>query len=521
MAFNRDASRLQPREIARRSFKSTAIAAAGQSLSVIHTKPVATAPCVRLGRHFQIVRRTTAALLGASGVLLALIFVLASNVTGGAVLAQTQAIQPLSANDVSWLFPAPKKAEDFASLISMQDLTVPNLQDPTKRDPVWSHAAFQQFLSIAGSPAAQVAGTPSRIGLPGEAQSIEAWHIAGVRIDAGAPGLSTDIIGQFGQRPQIRLIIQPVTRNADGTPNVHDIAGHLIFDFTTELQAGAQPTCSPRPVPDLVAFKAIVAELADLRTKLSEGKLGTNSVTTSGVPLGVHPGLMDPSTAAGVRKEMKAFLERHLSAQRLSAMAIMGLPAGQTSPWIFLSMVNLPPGIVPALPNGGFVPVHGPTLDGQQFAELLNPVGAKSRVVPLPHPNNLNPITCANAALPNPAPPVAQRHGSSTADVFISSPPQPDAIRKILDLIADPNRSHFFNTDCISCHTETRQSMELLHVTNIPGIDTAVLPNGSWNVRNFGWSPPIEGPVQGTVTRRTANETAAVVNFVNAQFLGK
>src|SRR6266481_1231638 len=65
---------------------------------------------------------------------------------GGAVSAQTQAIPPLSANDVSWLFPAPMRAEDFAKLIAVRDLTTQNAQDPTKRDPVWPDAAFQQFL---------------------------------------------------------------------------------------------------------------------------------------------------------------------------------------------------------------------------------------------------------------------------------------------------------------------------------------------------------------------------------------
>src|ERR1700688_927895 len=97
---------------------------------------------------------------------------------GSTVPAQMQAVPPLSANDVSWLFPAPTRAEDFANLISMRDLTVPNPQDSTKRDPVWSDAAFQQFVAIAGSPAALVAGTQSRIGLPTEAQARDAWHIA-------------------------------------------------------------------------------------------------------------------------------------------------------------------------------------------------------------------------------------------------------------------------------------------------------------------------------------------------------
>jgi hypothetical protein len=438
--------------------------------------------------------------------------------SGSAALAQTPT-QPLSANDVSWLFPAPKQAGDFAKLIAVHDLTTPNPQDPTKRDQILSDVAFQQFIAIAASPATAVAGTTNRIGLPSQAQSIDAWFVAGVRIDAGAPGLSDAVIAQYGQSPQIRLIIQPVIRNADGTPKLLDTAGHLIFGFTAGADAPAEAGCFPRPKPDLAALKAIVAELAELRTKLGQGQLGTNKIVTAGVPLGVHPGLLDATTAQGVRQEMKAFLERHLSSQRLGSMAIMALPANAPEPWIFLAMQGVPAGIVPQLPNGGFVPVHGPTLDGQQFAQMLDRVGAPKRVVPTPHPNNLNPITCQHAALQVAAPPLEARKGSSTADVFansnISDP------RAILDLVADPERSHFFNTDCISCHTETRLGMDRLHIANFAGVDPSVLPNGQWNVRNFGWSPPIEGPVQGTVTRRTAAETAAVVNFINAQLLAQ
>jgi hypothetical protein len=182
---------------------------------------------------------------------------------GSAKPAQAQTIQPLSADDVSWLFPAPARAEDFSKLIAMSDLTTQNAQDSTKRDPVWPDAAFQQFVAIAAGTATQVAGTQNRIGLPAEAQSINAWFIAGIRIDAGAPGLSTDIRGQFGQLPEIRLIVQPVTRNPDGSPKVHDIAGHLIFDFTLEKPNAPAPVgCFPGPQPDLDAFRTIVADVS-------------------------------------------------------------------------------------------------------------------------------------------------------------------------------------------------------------------------------------------------------------------
>lgn len=437
----------------------------------------------------------------------------------GVAVAQTASVQPLSANDVSWLFPPPVRPEDFDALISIRDLTTQDPEHPTNRDPVFPDAEFAQFLSITASPAASVEGTPpQRITLPPEVRTIDVWRIAGVRIDAGAPGLSDAIREQFGQSPEIRIILQPVTRNADGTPKVHDIAAHLKFAFVRELP-GLPPKlgCFPRQIPDLTAFKGIVEEIASLRAKLAEGQLGANKVATANAPLGVHPGLKDPTTATQVRQEMKAFLERHISGHRLAGMAVMGLPEGASAPWIFLSMLNL----TPIKPSGIFVPLKSPALDGQQFAQMLNPVGSASRVVPSPHANNLNPITCRNAGVPFTELSVSERNGESTDALFATPAPPPDKIKSTLDLIADPSKSHFFNTDCVSCHTETRRGMDLLGISQISGIDTAVLPNGQYNVRNFGWSPPIEGPVQGTVTRRTAAETEAVVAFINSELLNK
>jgi hypothetical protein len=425
----------------------------------------------------------------------------------GAASTQTQAFAPLSADDVSILFPAPKQAADLSKLIAISDLTAPDPEDPRKRGQVWPDAVFQQFLGLAASSAAQVAGTTTRMGLPVEAQSKANWFIAGIRIDAGAPGLSSEVLGQFGRAPEIRLIIQPVTTNANGTLKVNDIAGHLIFDFTT-FGAAAQAGCLPLRVPDLAAYNAIVADVAAIRTKLADGKLGANKVITAGVPLGVHPGLVDATTAANLRQEIVAFLERHISTNRLDGMAIAALPSGVAEPWMFLSMA--------LLPNRGFVPVPSPTLDEQQFTEMLTPASQIPRVAPPPHTNNLNAVTCKNNAAPAGLP-VAARSGVSTADIFGSPPPAAEKVTEVVDVIADPTKSHFFNTDCVSCHTETRRSMELLNTKEIPGIDPAVLPSGAWDVRNFGWS----SAPQATVTRRTATETAAVVAFINSELLAK
>ena len=429
-------------------------------------------------------------------------------------VGQTPAIPALSANDVSWLFPPPTKVADLDNLIAVRDLTAPNPQDATKLDPVWADAVFTQFIGIAGGLKAQVATTQSRVGLPADAQLIDAWYVAGVRIDAGAPGLSPEIVAQFGQSPEIRLIIQPITRNPNGTVTVNDVAGHLIFDFLTGVDTPAQAGCAPRRKPDLVEFKKIVAELAVLRTSLANGQLGQNKVTTSG-PMAVHPGLVDPTTASNVRLEMKKFLERHISSARLNEMALMGTPSGSSAPWIFLAMLNFHPGDRPDLPSGGVVAVPGPTLDGTQIAQMLQPPA----VAPAPHTNNLNPITCKNAAVPTANVPIANRNGLSTSTVF-ANPQASAANQQILALIADPTKSHFFNTDCISCHTETRRAMTVFQTQTFPGIDPSVLPPGDYTLRNFGWAA-VDGPVRGIVTRRTAAETKAVIDFINSQILNK
>jgi hypothetical protein len=430
-------------------------------------------------------------------------------------VAQIQPNAPLSANDVSWLFPVPTRAADFANLIAVRDITTPNPQDPTKRDPIWPDSVFQQFLAIVNGAQARVAGTNEQISLPAEARSINAWFIAGVRIDAGAPGLTSDILAQYGRLPEIRLIIQPIIKNPDGSPKVLDIAAHLIFDFVVlPPDPPASAECFPRFQADMNTFDSVVADVAALRTKLNNGRLGPHAVSTAGVPLGIYPGLSDPATANNVRNEMLSFLEKNISAVRLGSMAIAGLPANAPAPWIFLSMLGDHP--------GHFVPVRGPTLDGaQQFAQMLNPAGTNPRVVPEPHTNNLNPVTCKNAAVSATSLPVAQRSGVSTSTAFATPVPSAVQTKQILDTIADSTKSFFFNTDCISCHTETRRAMDLLKVTDIPGINPTALPNGQWDVRNFGWGDAGRAGMQATVTRRTANETASVVAFINSEILAK
>jgi hypothetical protein len=446
--------------------------------------------------------------------------------------AQATAVQPLSPNDVSWLFPAPTRLDD---LISMDDLKAHG-------NSVWSDAAFGQFLAIATGPAGRVAGTDQRIHLPDEVKSKHAWYIAAVRFDPSAPGFSHEIREQYGQELQIRLIVQPVTKNANGPLKVHDIAAHLVFEFNTgNDERAAAKDCFPRPQPDLMLSKRIAQELIALRAKLAEDK-------TTGEPLGVHPGLADPTTAGTVREAMKALLERHLSSQRLGFMTLTAIQEDGIRRWIFLSMVNLKvhPQFYPLPSRRGFIPMPAAALDGHQYAQMYSPAAAlQNVVVPIPYANNDYrdehdnfAITCRNAANANAGPPLERRVGYSTADILDKRPltdpdplehqaPNSSIMQSVLAAIVDPDKSHFFNTDCISCHTETALFQGRLSQAIIPGIHPCVLPGeNTYNVRAFGWAPQHSDdrtrliPAKATVSRRTATETTKVLDYINLELLG-
>jgi hypothetical protein len=418
--------------------------------------------------------------------------------------------RPLAANDVSILFPAPKNAKDLTRLIAMS-----SLNGPAGTGRVWSDADFARWVAIAEDPKAQIVDTDVPLQLPDEVKKIDAWFIAGIRIDPGAPGLSKEVIEQYGQQPQIRLIAQPITLGSGGTIKVHDIAAHLIFSYSTlPPDPPAADSCLPRPKPDMAAFQPVIRDTIALRDQLAGGKFGKAKVNTTG-PLNVHPGLVGAS-AVPFREALKGFLETHLVSPRLTSMAVMGL--NDPEPWIFIAMQKVPVG------DGkfAFVQVSSPTLDGAQVAQMLNFRGGP-QVVPAPVTNNQNPITCRHAAFQKPPQPTSERKGVATAE-FLNGKASASRIREIVDIVADPKQSHFFNTDCISCHTDTAQPLiRLGKKFTVPGVASAVLPKENWNVRNFGWFTSFlgGGPAVPTATRRTATETAEVVEFINRELLDK
>jgi hypothetical protein len=408
------------------------------------------------------------------------------------------AAQPLSLNDVTWLFPPPATEADLDSLISVANLTVQPTA-ATAPQALWSDADFGDFLAVTDSQTATVEGTGDRPTMPPEARDRRNWFVAGVRIDPGAPSLAPEVVQVFGRRPQIRLVLQPVRR--DSLPGVDDIAAHLIFDFVNPPTRQELAACPLHATPDDVAFTNVVAGVVDLRDRLASGDFGA-AVTTAGQPLDVHPGLARAESRTNLTAAMKQFLEANLARARLSAMAVMSIPAGGPAPWMFLSMNRGA--------DGHFIAIASPTLSGSQFTMEFQSSGA---VLPVPHTNNLNPITCLNAAFGQELPPIAQRQGVATADVMASPGMTAQAKMDIFDRLANTSQSHFFNTDCVSCHTATQMQMTLSLA--VPGIATGSVQNGPYNVRDLGWSVE-RTPSPPSIARRTQAESADSVAWINA-----
>ena len=160
------------------------------------------------------------------------------------------------------------------------------------------------------------------------------------------------------------------------------------------------------------------------------------------------------------------------------------------------------------------MPFSNPNAGGAT-AQMLSFVDTP-RVQPVPMNDNRGPIS---RHLANPT-----RSGVSTARLFgdQKGPTEDISIdgKDIAATIADPTQSHFFNTDCVSCHTETSRVIEENLGADFPLIDVAVLPDSRWNVRNLGWFNTAFGPprpTKPTITERTARETEEVAEFLNSR----
>ena len=422
-------------------------------------------------------------------------------------------------NDVSFLMPPPQTMADMARVIRIDDLAHDS-------NPVWPREAFEQIIGLANGPAGKVLGTDERIDLS-DFTNPALWHVASFRIEPVFPGMGPAFEAAYGRTTQIQMVAEPLTIEG-GRPRVHDVAMHLIYKYVAKpIKVDGCP--GPIQTPDTAAYAPIVRAAADLKQAFRSGALGA-PVDPGTLPLGVHPGI-DPATRspedqARALEAYKQFLEIALDPSRLAAAAV-AYSKGNGAPWLFLPTGHHPDKWV-AVPSPALV--QPPLATGVNHTELLA-LGDKALVAPAPAPRNLDPISCIHNTAHEAPPAKNGLGGVSTALLFAKGPGANADVEAVVDVIADTAKSHLFDTDCISCHTETRIEIDFsdnpaatLHqIAEEENIDADVLPKFPENVRNFGWFAFQPGSdkdltAYATVTRRTARETADAVTYINANF---
>ncbi|MFO0675799.1 MAG: hypothetical protein U0169_04655 [Polyangiaceae bacterium] len=389
-------------------------------------------------------------------------------------LTTAEAARPLfDVNDVSILFPLDKKGLPEPAL---------TLDDTDKAGaPLLAKDAFDQVIAFAK--------TTPRVDFGAEEDKRANWRIVGMRFDPCAPttkiagdpvlaavGISECIL-------QVRLIAQPFVSGSD-----QDFTAHLVYNFGTKSSlekagAGTFDAVTGRIVGQLRAIRDESAKVAG---------------PTVGRTLGVHPGLKkDPKKIGALVKDFIAETvalstkAEAASGQSTKSVAFMGLENGGPEPWAFFAGRIMPtkgwqPLPMPAFPKAKTVSQKLSFLDAQQV-------------------------------LPKSELPV------STLDLFALPLSKPEAA-KIAFAVEQPDSTHFFNMDCVSCHTSSSRILTLgLKSTaerfavpaGITGYTTRDQAQGStWNVRNFGYFGG-----KPTVSYRTTNETVEVVKFMNTEWI--
>lgn len=404
-------------------------------------------------------------------------------------------------NDVSFLWPVPKTQADVDGLISSDEKVIGS------NGALWPADAFGPVIKQAEQVSVtNSAGRQNSITFqPFNADFAKSstWKVVSFRADPSAIGANPEFIRDFGEIPQLRLVLQPVTVSTNGAIRIHDVTVHLVFSFLKQPDTQSAGAIRVTPIPDRDAFRAIVVDLKDLKSALEQ-----KAITTTG-NLNIHPGFrMDGNDFRG---RVRSFLLKHLNGDRLTAVAFMGIDPPE--PWIFFTMrragteYRMQP--FPAL--------------GNNSAQMLIFRGG-TPVIPTPLATNVDPARGVHTSL------LFSRSIQSDLNkpVFADLPNLKH--QDIPDYIANPKRSHFFSNDCVSCHTESSRRVVLglggvesefqyHRPDGISSVDDDLLPKDQWNVRNFGWFPTGSTGGVPTVTMRTANEAAESADFINRNYL--
>jgi hypothetical protein len=417
----------------------------------------------------------------------------------------------LDVNDVSFLWPVPKSAEEADALIS--------LADEAADGPIMPPALFKALIDTAKKVSVKVNATEDSISFPDSAfEDPKTWKVAGIRINPTALGSNPEMVA-MAEVPGIRLIVQPVlVSGSEARPQ--DFAAHVVFNYILPIES-----CG-RVRPDTEAFGRIVQDLRQLKKDLAVPASPDNAL------LNVHPGfLRDPDVLTG---KLRDFLKKHLASKNLdkskeAAVSFMGIPGATRQPWIFFKVK-----LDTAAGTAEQGKVSGQFKTARPRSQMLTFTPPNSRGGVFPEPLSPRDLADANTAMLFPPP----RPASWLEEPLFPETTNPKLTcwqrRDVADIVAHPQLTTTLTTDCVSCHTEStlRHKMGLKSQpgtafalpVGISGVSPAVLPRDSWNLRNFGWGRNEDNTSEApkgfhpTVSQRAANEAAESADFINKMY---
>jgi hypothetical protein len=333
--------------------------------------------------------------------------------------------------------------------------------------------------------------------------------VVAFRFDLCAPtsALATEAVPEVmkssipGCLVQIRLITQPrVFRKNNPHNKLGDMSAHLVFNLGVIPRGDSMGQFRENAKP----FLPILHELQAIKRK-SKAK----GADTDGKPLDVHPGLqLEIGERKGeIGESVKSFLKTY--SKNLSAIAFVGTiperPGVVPDEWIFLSgtLSTDSSGVkhFVQIPNLAYHQTKVMTV--KRLARLFDNIGVFQKrndlIIPKPEDDSL----------------------AISDEIFHLDEAKAMTAEQstIIANVLHPERSHVFNTDCVSCHSNRELMLGSANAKGryvIPkGISAYVspkaVPKSSWNLRNFGWSDD-NGP---SISLRTATETASVVDLTN------
>jgi len=422
----------------------------------------------------------------------------------------------LDVSDVSILFPMGLTEKEKKNYLGFSDLGF-------EGQPLFPKKMFDAIKAMAISEGTHMDFVgPNSDSVPRDAGKYENWKILGFRFDPCSTNKNhLEILERGSISDQdnclllLRLVAQPVSFGPqrdrfrpdaflEEKLGVEDLTIHLIYSVKPEIQKET--------------LREVAGDLLALKK--------ASPVSTSFVPLGVHPGLAkeEMKGSAPFTQQTKAFILKYMGASRLKKVAFMGIK--ETDPWIFFGASLSPDGNLKREPIFGGHSVQQIDDKGVFKPKPVMPnIQAEGMVE---HFRELHELRDKFTTFSESGAIVPELTDPRLAPVVKKTMEDSKAMEAALRVL-NPSQVTQAEGDCVSCHLASPSLLkfetEFLKKTvenpnrfpflnGVTGFASSRVlsddPPGSYIIRNFGFMD-----ASPAISFRAVNESAIVAKMIN------